>query len=141
MLGLLQVLNPYGPELLLILRIVTGAGLAIHGYPLAKGGRVKAGQMMKSMGIPPFTADLSAVLMFLGGIFLVIGLLTPLVGLFFVILFGSIILMKMSKMHAKFISTEPGKQTYEIDVLYLLLALIFLVLGAGPYSLDHLLGL
>jgi uncharacterized membrane protein YphA (DoxX/SURF4 family) len=47
----------------------------------------------------------------------------------------------MSKMHAKFISTEQGKPTYEIDVLYLLLALVFLVLGAGPYSLDRLLGL
>lgn len=81
------------------------------------------------------------VLEFLGGIFLVVGLLTPLVGLFFVIQFGSIILMKKSKMHAKFISAEQGKATYEIDVLYLLLALAFLVLGAGPYSLDHLLGL
>jgi putative oxidoreductase len=139
--GLLQVLNPYGPELLLILRIVMGAGLVIHGYPKAKGGRVQAGQWMKSMGVPPFTADLATVLEFLGGVFLVIGLLTPLVGLFFVIEFGAIILMKMSKMHAKFISMEQGKATYEIDVLYLLLALVFLVLGAGPYSLDHLLGL
>ncbi len=137
----MEVLNPYGPELLLILRIVTGAGLVIHGYAIAKGGRVQAGQSMKNMGIPPFTADLATVLMFLGGIFLVIGLLTPLVGLFFVIQFGAIILMKISKMHTKFISTEQGKPTYEIDVLYLLLALVFLVLGAGPYSLDHLLGL
>jgi putative oxidoreductase len=137
----LEVLNPYWPELLLILRIVTGAGMVIHGYPKAKGGRVQAGQWMKSMGVPPFTADLATVLEFLGGIFLVIGLLTPLVGLFFVIQFGAIILLKMSKMHAKFISTEQGKPTYEIDVLYLLLALVFLVLGAGSYSLDHLLGL
>jgi putative oxidoreductase len=137
----LEVLNQYGPELLLILRIVTGAGLVIHGYPKAKGGRVQAGQWMKSMGIPPFTADLATVLEFLGGILLVIGLLTPLVGFFLVIQFGAIILVKTSKMHAKFISTEQGKSTYEIDVLYLLLALVFLVLGAGPYSLDHLLGL
>ncbi len=141
MSGLLQVLNPYGPELLLILRIVLGGGLVIHGYPKAKGGRVQAGQWMKSMGVPPFTADLVTVLEFLGGIFLVVGLLTPLVGLFFVIQFGAIILMKMSKMHAKFISMEQGKPTYEVDVLYLLLALVFLVLGAGPYSVDQLLGL
>ncbi len=141
MSGLLQVLNPYEPELLLILRVVLGAGLVIHGYPKAKGGRVQAGQWMKSMGVPPFTADLATVLEFLGGIFLVIGFLTPLVGLFFAIQFGAIILMKMSKMHAKFTSMEQGKPTYEIDVLYVLLALVFLVLGAGPYSLDHLLGL
>jgi putative oxidoreductase len=139
--GLLEFLNPYGGELLLILRLAAGAGLATHGYPKARGGRVQAGQWMKSMGIPPVTADLVTVLEFLGGILLVVGLLTPLVGLLFVIQFGSIILMKRSKMHAKFISPEQGKPTYEIDLLYLLLALVFLFLGAGPYSLDHLLGL
>jgi putative oxidoreductase len=137
----LEVLNPYGPILLLILRLVTGTGLAIHGYPKAKGGRVQAGQWMKSIGIPPFTADLATVLEFLGGIFLVIGFLTPLVGLFLAIQFGAISLMKSSKMHAKFINMEQGKPTYEIDVLYLLLALVFLFLGAGTYSLDHVLGL
>jgi putative oxidoreductase len=137
----LEVLNPYGPVLLLILRVVTGGALVIHGYPKAKGGRVQAGQWMKSMGIPPFTADLATVLEFLGGIFLVVGFLTPLVGLFFVIHFGAISLMKRSKIHAKFISMEHEKPTYEIDVLYALLALVFLFLGAGTYSLDHLLGL
>jgi putative oxidoreductase len=138
----LEVLNPYGPILLLVLRLGTGAGLAIHGYPKAKGGRVQAGQWLKSMGIPPLAADLVTVLEFVGGgIFLILGLLTPLVGLFFVVQFGAIIWMKKSKMHAKFISTEQGKPTYEIDFVYLLLALVFLFLGAGPYSLDHLLGL
>jgi putative oxidoreductase len=139
--GLLEVLYPYAPVLLLILRVATGAGLAIHGYPKAKGGRIQAGQWMKSMGIPPFTADLATVLEFAGGMLLVVGLLTPVVGLFLVLQFGSITLMKKLKMHAKFINTEQGKPTYEIDILYLLLALVFLFLGAGPYSLDHLLGL
>jgi len=140
--GLLEVLNPYGPELLLILRLGVGAGLALHGYPKAKGGRVQAGQWLKSMGIPPLAADLVTVLEFLGGgVFLILGLLTPLVGLFFVVQFGSIIWMKKSKMHAHFISTEQGKPTYEIDAVYLLLALVFVVLGAGPLSLDGLLGL
>ena len=117
--GLLEVLNPYGPELLLILRIGAVAGLAIHGYPKAKGGRVQAGQWMKSMGIPPLTADLVTVLEFLGGIFLVVGLLTPLVGLLFVTVRVESPDAKRSKMHAKFISTEQGKPTFEIDLLYL----------------------
>ncbi len=96
---------------------------------------------MKSMGIPPFTADLVTALEFLGGLLLVVGFLTPLVGLFFVVQFGSIVWMKHAKMHAKFISMEQGKPTYEIDVMYLLLALVFLFMGAGAYSLDHLVGL
>jgi putative oxidoreductase len=139
--GLLEVLNPYGPELLLILRVAFGAGMVLHGYPKAKGGRVQAGQWMKSMGIPPMTADLATVLEVVGGAFLIIGLLTPLVGLFFVLEFGSIVGMKKSKMHATFTSMEQGKPTYELDALNLLLALVFLVLGAGPFSLDSLLGL
>jgi len=139
--GLLEALNPYGPELLLVFRLAGGAGLALHGYPKAKGGRLQAGQWMKSMGIPPITAVLVTVLEFVGGIFLILGLLTPLVGLFFVLQFGSIIWMKKSRMHASFISMEQGKPTYEIDVMYLLLALVFLVLGAGTFSLDHVLGL
>ena len=141
MSGLLEVLNPYGPELLLILRIALGAGMVLHGYPKAKGGRVQAGLWMKSMGIHPMTADLATVLEVVGGVFLIIGLLTPLVGLSFVVEFGSIVWMKKSKMHASFISVEQGKPTYEIDAVYLLLALVFLVLGAGPFSLDGLLGL
>ena len=141
MSGLLEVLNPYGSELLLVLRLATGAGLVLHGYPKVKGGRVGAEQWMKSMGIPPFAADLVTVLEFFGGIALIVGLFTPLVGLFFVVEFGSVILMKTSKMHAKFQSAEQGKTTYEADVLYLLLGLVFLVLGAGAFSLDGLLGL
>lgn len=125
----------------MILRIGAGAGLALHGLPKAKGGRIQAGQWMKSMGIPPMTVDLATVLELVGGIFLIVGLLTPIVGLFFVIQFGSITLMKISKMHAKFVVMEQGKPSYEIDALYLLLALVFLFLGAGPYSLDHILGL
>lgn len=135
------MLNPYGPELLLILRLGVGAGMVLHGYPKAKGGRVQAGQWLKSMGVTPLAADLVTVLESLGGIFLILGLLTPLIGLLFVVQFGSIIWMKKSKMHASFISMEQGKPTYEIDAVYLLLALVFLVLGAGPLSLDGLLGL
>jgi putative oxidoreductase len=139
--GFLEVLNPYEAVLLVILRLADGAALVVHGYPKVRGGRVQAGQWMKSMGVPPWTADLATILEFLGGIFLIFGFLTPLVGLFLVLEFGSIILVKRSKMHAKFISTEQGKPTYELDFFYLLVGLVFLFLGAGPYSLDSLMGL
>ena len=130
----------YESLLLLLLRIGTGLGLALHGYPKAKGGRVQAGQWMKSMKIAPFTADLATVLEFAGGVFLVVGLLTRLVGLFFVIQFASIIVMKYSKIHAKFVNLEPGKPSFEIDATYLMLNLVFLFLGAGAYSIDRFIG-
>jgi putative oxidoreductase len=141
MSGLLEVLNPYDSVLLLILRIVVGAALVIHGYPKVKGARVQSGKWMESMGIPAFTADLVTVLEFVGGIFLIVGLIAPLVGLFLAVQFASIVVMKSSKLHAKFIDPTPGKPNFELDVTYLLLGLVFLFLGAGQYSLDHLLGL
>ncbi len=141
MTALLEVLAPYSSYGYLLVRATTGLGLALHGYPKVKGGRIQAGQWMKSMNIPAITADLVTVLEFVGGIFLIAGLLTPVMGLFFVLQFGAIIWMKKSKMHARFISMEQGKPTYEIDALYLLLGIVFLFVGAGQFSVDRLLGL
>lgn len=141
MTGLLEILSPYGSLLLLVLRIFLGWRMAISGYPKLKGGRIQSEKWMKSMGIPPVAADLVSVLEFFGGIFLVVGFLTPLVALFFVVEFGSIVWMKRTKLHARFTSREEGKPTYEIEVFIIALALVFLVFGAGAYSLDHLLGL
>lgn len=131
----------YAGLLLVILRIGTGAGLIAHGYPKAAGGRVQAGQWMKSLGVPAVTADFATVLEFIGGIFVIAGFLTPLVGLFMVLQFGSITLVKISKMKAKFVTSDRAKPSYELDVLYLMLGLVLLFLGAGPFSLDNLFGI
>ena len=47
--------------------------------------------------------------------------------------------MKKRKMQADYIST--GKPSYEVDALYLALALVLVFLGAGVLSLDGALGL
>jgi uncharacterized membrane protein YphA (DoxX/SURF4 family) len=79
------------------------------------------------------------VLEFFGGIFLLVGLLVPLVAAFFAIQMLAIIALKKSKMHAGFINAPPGAPTYEVDVLYLLLVIALVVLGAGTVSLESLL--
>lgn len=81
------------------------------------------------------------MLEFFGGIFLVVGLIVPVVASLFAIQMLAVVAMKRSKMHASFVSVTPGKPTYEIDVLYLLLALALIVLGAGAFSLDSVLGI
>ncbi len=96
---------------------------------------------MESMGIPRIAADLVTGLETAGGLLLIVGLITPVVGLFFVVEFASIIWMRKSKMHAVLVSMDPKKPTFEMDFAMLLLALVFLFLGAGPLSLDGLLGL
>ncbi len=125
--------------LALTLRVFLGISLVLHGYPKLKGGWRQAGQWMKSMGIPASTAVLATLLEFFGGLGLIIGLIVPVIALFLIIQFASIIAMKKSKMKARYISMEPGKPTYEIDVFYLALALVLLVLGAGVLSIDSIL--
>ena len=74
---------------------------------------------------------------FFGGLFLIIGLIVPLVGLFFAIFMIAYVIMKRTKMNAVYI----GKTSYEIDITYLILSLVLIVLGAGALSVDSLIGL
>ena len=94
---------------------------------------------MKSMGIPASTAILATVIEFFGGLLLVVGLIVPVVAVFVAIQFTSIIGMKSFKMKAPYISMEANKPTYEVDALYLVLALVLVVLGAGVLSIDSIL--
>jgi putative oxidoreductase len=125
----------------LLLRVTVGAALVAHGIPKVKGGwGAQAGQWVGSMGVPPIAARLVTVLEFFGGIFLILGLLVPLVAAFFVVQFVAIIAMKASKMKAGFMGSG-GKPGYELDYTYLLLSLAILLVGAGAYSLDALIGI
>ncbi|MDG6906677.1 MAG: DoxX family protein [Nitrososphaerota archaeon] len=137
MTAILQVPLAYVPYLALFLRVIVGGTLMIHGYPKVKSREQSMG-WMKSMGMPGVTAALAGILEFFGGLFLVVGLIVPAVALLFAIQFASIIWMKKSKMKAEYVSTS--KPSYEIDVLYLLLSIALIVLGAGAMSISGLVG-
>lgn len=138
MTDLAAPLAPYVPYLALLLRVVVGASLMVHGYPKVAGeGKKQSVAFMKSVGFPGGSAVLAGILEFFGGLFLIVGLIVPIVSFFYVLQFGSIIFMKKYRMKLGYIA--PGKPNYEIDVTYLLLALVLLVTGAGVLSLDSLL--
>lgn len=125
----------------LVLRVGAGAALMAHGLPKIRGGWGKqSGQWIATMGVPPLAATFVTILEFFGGLFLIVGLLVPLVAGLFVVQFVGIITMKASKMNAAFMGAG-GKPSYEIDFTYLLLSLAILLLGAGAFSLDSALGL
>ena len=86
------------------------------------------------------TARLVTVLELFGGLFLVVGLVVPVVASFLVVQILAKIAMKSSIMKAGF-QAAGGKPGYEIDFTYLLLSLAILLLGAGAYSLDAVAGL
>jgi len=139
MSGSLEVLLPYTSYLAVLLRVWVGANLIIHGYPKLNSmeGTKKYAQ---TMGVPAFSAYLVTLIEFLGGIFLVIGLIVPVVGLLVATQFAAITLSKKLKLKGAYISGQ-GPVKYEIDVLYLMLGVALVVLGAGPLSVDSLLGL
>ena len=138
MTTLLEPFLPYVPYLALLVRVVVGGTLMIHGYPKLKS-KEQSVNWMKSMGLPGSSAILVAILEFFGGLFLVVGLIVPIVSFLFAIQFIAIVIMKKTKMKAAYVSS--AKPSYEIDVVYLLFSIILIVLGAGVLSIDGLIGL
>jgi putative oxidoreductase len=138
MTALLDPLIPYAGYLALILRVWVGANFVIHARPKLQS-MPQTIQSMKGLGVPAGATYAATVLELAGGIALILGLLVPIVGLFFVLFMASNSVMKKRRMHADYIAV--GKPSYEVDVLYLALALVLVFLGAGALSLDGALGI
>ncbi|MFD8529594.1 DoxX family protein [Streptosporangium canum] len=120
----------------LIARIVLGVVLIAHGWQkLSDGGLDAAAAWFTSMGIPMarVAAAFSIVVEFGGGILLILGLLTPLVGLLIAVdMLGAFIFSHMRK--GVFVS-EGG---FELVGALGSAALLLAAGGAGRISLDHL---
>ena len=138
MTGLLEPLLPYAGYLALILRVWVGANFIIHARPKLQS-MPQTVQSMKGMGVPAGATYAATALELGGGIALILGLLVPLVGALFVVFMVANSVMKKRRMQADYISM--GKPSYEVDALYLALALVLVFLGAGVFSLDGALGI
>lgn len=138
MTGLLEPLLPYAGYLALILRVWVGANFIIHARPKLQS-MPQTVQSMKGMGVPAGATYAATALELGGGIALILGLLVPLVGAFFVVFMVANSVMKKRRMQADYISM--GKPSYEVDALYLALALVLVFLGAGAFSVDGALGI
>lgn len=136
--ALLDPLIPYAGYLALILRVWVGANFVIHARPKLQS-MPQTVQSMKGLGVPAGATYAATALELAGGIALILGLLVPIVGLFFVLFMAANSVMKKRRMHADYISV--GKPSYEVDLLYLALALVLVFLGAGVLSLDGALGI
>ena len=136
MSGILEPLLPYTPDLALLARVLVGTNFVLHAnLKLPKKGREQAAQWMKGLGLPPVAASLATTLELVGGIFLIVGLLVPVVAFFFAIEMISTSALNKVKMKKAYIGG------YELDVLYILLAIMLFVLGGGALSIDSVIGL
>jgi putative oxidoreductase len=129
----------YIPHIALITRVWFGVNMIIHGYPKLKNLKHSSEQMNQTLGIPIKATYIATILEFFGGFLLIIGLIVPIIALFFAILMIAIIIMKKTKMKAAYIN--PNGISYEIDITYLIISIILVVIGSGILSVDSLIGI
>jgi putative oxidoreductase len=130
------------PWALLPLPIVVGVLFIMHGRPKLFGRqRPQMVEFFRQVGTPLPTVGmfLAGIVEFGGGILLILGLLVPIVGLLLLINMLVATYVSVVKLHKPLLAIEkPG---YEYDLVLIAVALAFLLFGAGPLSLDALLGL
>ena len=128
---LLTRLQPLG---LLLMRAALGAVMIAHGYPKIFHGGFghSTAATVANMGLPAFLGYVVAYLEFIGGMMLVIGLFTRVVGL----LFAGEMLIAILKLHlSKGIGTQGG---VDLPLVCMAIAFALVVFGAGLISVDHL---
>ena len=114
---------------LLLVRLVFGLGLMMHGFPKIQNPT----GWMGPNGMPPFLQLRAAVAEFFGGLGLIVGLLTPLAALGIAITMAVAILTA----HAGNPFVDPmGGKSFELPGLYLATMAGLLFTGPGALSLD-----
>ncbi len=117
-------------------RVALGAMFLVHGVPKIRDMRKTMG-WVKSTGFPGGAAfaALFSLLEFFGGIALVVGFLTQAVAVLFALEMVATAVFSKTKLGKKYVLG------YELEVAFLVLALVVAMLGPGPLSVDRLIGL
>jgi len=125
----------YADPAALIGRLALGALFLAHGWPKIKDMRKPIG-FVKGTGWPggAMFAVLFTLLEVFGGLALVLGFLTQIVAVLFVLEMIATAIFSKTKLKRNFISG------YELDIAYAAFALVLALLGPGAWSVDHLLG-
>ncbi len=118
---------------LLLLRLIMGAAFIIHGM-----GKIENPfhWMGDQAAVPGFFQFLAAISEFGGGIALILGLLTALGSLGLVCTMLVAVSVHCFALGDPFVNPKGGG-SYELASVYFALALLFLIGGAGRFSLDR----
>ncbi|AIQ60863.1 DoxX family protein [Paenibacillus borealis] len=118
----------------IIMRVVLGIIFVFHAVDKFQMGLGNVEAWFTSLGIPGFVAYVVAVIEFVGGIMLILGLFTRYVSAVFVIvLIGAIMTAKLS------VGLLGNGQMagYELDLGFILISLYLIVAERTPLSIDH----
>ena len=128
---------------LLVLRLVLGVIFIGHGaqklFGSFGGPRISGfAKMLEQLGVKPAKpmAILAGLAEFVGGILVMLGFLTPVAALVLIV----VMIVAIVAVHLKngFFNTNGG---YEFNLALVGMALMLLIVGAGAYSLDSVLGI
>ena len=131
-----MALPPFPDLAALVGRVALGALFLTHGWPKLKDVK-KPIAWVTGTGWPGGAAFaiLFTLLEFFGAIALIIGLLTQIVAVLFVLEMLATTIFVKTKMKGKF------RGGYELDLAFAAFALVVALLGPGAWSLDRILGL
>jgi putative oxidoreductase len=127
----LRYLDRLQPLALLVMRLALGAVMTGHGYLKVFGGLHHHVQFVTSLGLPGWTAYLSAFAEFFGGILVLIGLFTR------VAAFAICVDLSVAIAKVHFHNGLIGQGGYEFPLTLAALAFGLIFLGAGPIAFDH----
>jgi putative oxidoreductase len=127
-------LNSLQPTGALMMRLALGVSMAVHGYGrvVPHGALNHFAHYIATLGLPYWLGYVSAFTEFVGGILLILGLLTRLASLFVAI-----------NMLAAFflVGIHQGFGIYNYILALAALAVMLLFYGAGALSVDRKIGL
>jgi putative oxidoreductase len=131
--NLRRISHALSPLALTILRVVLGFVMAVHGWmKLVDYGSWRANIANMGIPAPDVFAALSTAAELVGGLGLIVGLLTPIAA--FGVLCNMLVAIFVVHRENGLLAQNGG---FEYPLVLAASALLFLVHGAGPISVDH----
>jgi putative oxidoreductase len=131
-----RYLDRLQPLALLAMRLVLGAIMVAHGYHKVFGGLHHHAQVVAGMGLPAWLGYVSSFTEFLGGLLLVVGLLTRFAA--FAVCVNLVVAIWKVHLHHGLIGS-PDRPGYEFALAAAALAFALIFFGAGPVAFDQVL--